>query len=182
MDLRSGPLPGGGLGEDILFATKPGPARTMIERFPDAGHHVGWIAGDEVSGGNPKLRSAMEERGLGYVLTVACAAEAATEAGKFSADTLTAKIPERAWQKLSAGAGAKSNRFYDWTVIDLAEPGPGHRQLLIRRNRRYPSWVRWVTLAVLRGHLDWWIEARATRRTEPLGAGATMRGCARSMS
>ncbi|MFE6677430.1 hypothetical protein [Streptomyces sp. NPDC057729] len=23
----------------------------------------------------------------------------------------------------------------DWAVIDLAEPGPGHRQLLIRRNR-----------------------------------------------
>jgi hypothetical protein len=44
-------------------------------------------------------------------------------------------VPKRAWQKLSAGAGAKGHRFYDWTVIDLAEPRPGSRQLLIRRDR-----------------------------------------------
>lgn len=29
-------------------------------------------------------------------------------------------VPKRAWQKLSAGAGAKGNRVYDWAVIDLA--------------------------------------------------------------
>lgn len=125
-----------GLGADIVFATKPELARTMIERFLDAGHHVDRIAGDEVWGGNAKLHSAMEERGLGYVLAVACAAEAATKAGEFRADTPAAKIPERARQKLSASAGVKGNRFYDWAVIDLAEPGPGHRQLLIRLNRR----------------------------------------------
>ncbi|KAB2590146.1 IS701 family transposase [Streptomyces arboris] len=188
-----------GRGEDIVFATKPELARTMIERFLDAGHHVGWVTGDEVYGGNPKLRSALEERGLGYVLAVARSSEVTTRAGKFRADTLAAKVPKRAWQKLSAGAGAKGNRFYDWTIIDLAEPGPGHPQLLIRRNRRtgelayyrcystsrvplatlvrvagsrwrveetfqtgkglagldehqlrrYPSWARWVTLAML---------------------------------
>ena len=43
--------------------------------------------------------------------------------------------PKRAWQKLSAGAGAKGHRFYNWAVIDLADPRPGSRQLLIRRNR-----------------------------------------------
>jgi SRSO17 transposase len=188
-----------GLGEDIVFATKPELAHTMIERFLDAGHRVGWVAGDEVYGGNPKLRSALEERGQGYVLAVACSSEVTTRAGKFRADTLAAKVPKRAWQKLSAGAGAKGNRFYDRAVIDLAEPGAGHPQLLIRRNRhtgelayyrcysisrvplatlvkvagsrwrveetfqtgkglagldehqlrRYPSWARWVTLAML---------------------------------
>ncbi|MFJ8141448.1 IS701 family transposase [Streptomyces sp. NPDC096013] len=116
--------------------TKPELARRMIERFLVAGHRVGWVAGDEVYGGNPKLRSALEERGLGYVLAVACSAEVTTNAGAFRADTLAAKVPKRAWQKLSAGAGAKGNRFYDWAVIDLAETGPGHRHLLIRRNRR----------------------------------------------
>ncbi|SCF15499.1 SRSO17 transposase [Micromonospora marina] len=125
-----------GLGDDVVFATKPELARTMIERFLDAGHHVGWVAGDEVYGGNPKLRTSLEERGLGYVLAVACSAEVTTKAGKFRADTLAARVPKRAWQKLSAGAGAKGNRFYDWAVIDLTEPSPGHRQLLIRRNRR----------------------------------------------
>lgn len=56
-----------GLDENTAFATKPELALTMIERFWDAGHHVGWVTGDEVYGGNPKLRSAPEERGLGYV-------------------------------------------------------------------------------------------------------------------
>lgn len=94
-----------------------------------------WVTGDEVYGGNPKLRSALEERQVGYVLATACSAEATTSAWKFRADALAAKVPKRAWQKLSAGAGAKGHRFYDWAVIDLTEPGPGHRQLLIRRNR-----------------------------------------------
>jgi hypothetical protein len=48
-------------------ATKPELARTMIERFLDAGHHAGWVTGDEVYGGNPSLRTALEERGIGYV-------------------------------------------------------------------------------------------------------------------
>ncbi|MER6618691.1 IS701 family transposase [Streptomyces xantholiticus] len=188
-----------GLGEDTVFATKPELARTMIERFLDAGHHVGWVTGDEVYGGNPKLRTALQERGTGYVLAVACSVEVPTGAGKFRADALARKVPKRAWQKLSAGRGAKGHRFYDWAVIDLADPGPGHHQLLIRRNRttgelayyrcfsprpvpltelvrvagsrwrveetfqtekglagldehqvrRYPSWTRWVTLAML---------------------------------
>lgn len=171
----------------------------MIERFLDAGHHVGWVTGDEVYGGNPKLRAALEERGIGYVLAVACSAELPTSAGKFRADALANKVPKRAWQKLSAGRGAKGQRFYDWAVIDLTETAPGRHQLLIRRNRttgelayyrchsttptslatlvevagsrwrveetfqtekglagldehqvrRYPSWARWVNLAML---------------------------------
>jgi SRSO17 transposase len=96
---------------------------------------VGWVAGDEVYGGNPKLRSALEERDTGYVLAVACSHEVTTGAGKFRADTLAAKVPKRAWQKLSAGAGAKGHRFYDWALIDLPNPWPGSHQLLIRRNR-----------------------------------------------
>lgn len=188
-----------GLGPDTAFATKPDLARTMIERFLDAGHHIGWVTGDEVYGGNPRLRTALEERGVNYVLAVACSTKVPTSAGKFRADTLARKVPKRAWQKLSAGRGAKGQRFYDWAVIDLAEAAPGHHQLLIRRNhstgelayyrchsttpaslatlvkvagskwrveetfqtekglagldehqvRHYPSWARWVTLAML---------------------------------
>lgn len=188
-----------GLGEDTVFATKPELARVMIERFWDAGHPVGWVTGDEVYGGNPNLRTALQERGIGFVLAVTCSAEVSTGVGKFRADALAAKLPKRAWQKLSAGRGAKGHRFYDWAVIDLANPRPGHHQTLIRRNRttgelayyrcfsprpvpltelvrvagsrwraeetfqsekglagldehqvrRYPSWTRWVTLAML---------------------------------
>lgn len=124
--------------------------------FLDAGHHASWVAGDEVYGGNPTRRAALEERGTGYVPAVACSHEVTTRAGKFRADTLVKKLPKRAWQKLSAGAGAKGHRFCDWAAIDLPHPATGSRQLLIRRNRtpenspttaathpRQCRWPRW---------------------------------------
>ena len=124
-----------GLGDKTEFATKPELAARMVTRFLDAGHQAVWVAGDEVYGGNPRLRTALEERGTGYVLAVACSHEVTTGARKFRADTLARKVPKRAWQKLSSGVGAKGHRFYDWAVIDLTDPLPGSRQLLIRRNR-----------------------------------------------
>ncbi|MBD0746655.1 hypothetical protein BG418_34035 [Streptomyces sp. CBMA152] len=69
-------------------------------------------------GGNPKLRTALEERGLGYVLAVACSAEVATGAGRFRFDGLAGKLRKRAWQKLSVGPSAKGHRYYGWAVID----------------------------------------------------------------
>ncbi|MDQ0956299.1 SRSO17 transposase [Streptomyces sp. B4I13] len=188
-----------GLGKETSFATKPELAARMVARFLEAGHRAAWVAGDEVYGGNPKLRGVLEERGTGYVLAVACSREVTTSAGKFRADALAKKVPKRAWQKLSAGTGPKGHRFYDWAAIDLADTAPGSRQLLIRRNRttgelayyrcysphpvllaelvrvagsrwrveeffqagkglaaldehqvrRYASWSRWVTLAML---------------------------------
>jgi hypothetical protein len=45
-------------------------------------------------------------------------------------------LPRRAWQKLSAGAGTKGHRFYDWALAETADDRPGHHQLLVGRNRR----------------------------------------------
>lgn len=123
-----------GLGEDAVFATKPGLARVMVEGFLTAGHRIGWVTGDEVYGGNPKRRTALEERGIGYVLAVACSAEVPIGAGTFRADALVKKVPKRAWQRLSVGREAKGQRFYDWAVIGLAEAARGRHQLLIRCN------------------------------------------------
>jgi SRSO17 transposase len=99
-----------GLAEKTAFATKPELAARMVARFLDAGHQAAWVTGDEVHGGNPKLRGALEERGTGYVLAVACSHEVTTGAGKCRADTLAKKVPKPAWQKLSAGPGAKGHR------------------------------------------------------------------------
>lgn len=83
------------------------------------------MTGDEVYGSNPKLRAALEKRGLGYVLAVACSAEVPVGAEKFRADALAGKLPKRAWQELSAGRGAKGHRSYDWAVLDLTDPAAG---------------------------------------------------------
>jgi SRSO17 transposase len=128
-----------GVPVDTGFATKPELAARMILRALDAGVPARWVAADEVYGGNPTLRAELEQRQVGYVLTVACAHRVTTATGAQRADELVARLPKRAWQRLSAGAGAKGHRFYDWAWIILThgEDEPvGHRWLLVRRHRR----------------------------------------------
>ncbi|WP_306945601.1 IS701 family transposase [Streptomyces sp. B4I13] len=86
--------------------TGPGDDRTVPGRRTPSR----WVTGDEAYGGNPELRTALEGRGIGYVLAVACSAEVPTGAGAFRADAPAKKVPKRAWQKLSAGRGAKAQR------------------------------------------------------------------------
>jgi SRSO17 transposase len=127
-----------GIPDDLSFATKPQLATKMIQRALDAGTPTRWVAGDEVYGDNPHLRSALEARPIGYVLAVSSTHQVTTPAGKFQARALVPRIPRRAWQRLSAGAGAKGERYYDWAQLDITRPEerPGHWWLLIRRNRR----------------------------------------------
>jgi hypothetical protein len=44
----------------------------MILSALDGGVPARWVAGDEVYRGNPALRGDLEQRGVGYVLAVAC--------------------------------------------------------------------------------------------------------------
>ncbi|MEU8221829.1 IS701 family transposase, partial [Kribbella sp. NPDC048915] len=125
-----------GVPADVEFATKPALATKMIIRALDAGVTAGWVTGDEVYGGDPKLRQTLEDRGIGYVLAVACSHQIHTQAGKIRADALAARLPRKAWQRVSAGDGSKGPRFYDWAWISI-EPdrdAAGQRRLLIRRN------------------------------------------------
>lgn len=100
-----------GVPDGTGFATKPQLAQRMIEHALAAGTPAAWAAADEVYGNNPALRSALEARGLGYVLAVSCSHPIPTAAGPRRADLLAKKIPRRARQKLSAGRGAKGYRF-----------------------------------------------------------------------
>jgi hypothetical protein len=51
------------------------------------------------------------------------------------ADELARRLPKSAWQRYSAGPGAKGHRYYHWAWV-ATDPGqPGHHWLLIRRNR-----------------------------------------------
>jgi hypothetical protein len=83
------------------------------------------------------------------------------------------KMPRRAWQKLSAGAGAKGHRSYDWAVIDLAEPRPGSHQLLIRRNRTTGELAYYRCFSTAPAPLTTLVRvAGARRRAEPSRPGA----------
>lgn len=126
-----------GIPQGTAFATKPALAKEMIGRALDAGTPAGWVAADEVYGQDPKLRAELARRGLGYVLAVAKSHPVVTPAGTFPAAGLARRLPARAWQRLSAGPGAKGPRWYDWALIEAADPavtgGDGPHWLLIRR-------------------------------------------------
>ena len=96
-----------GVPRDTTFATKPALARQMICRALDAGTPAGWVAGDEVYGQDPQLRAELARRGLGYVLAVAKSHPVVTGIGSRPAIELARRLPARAWQRLSAGPGAK---------------------------------------------------------------------------
>ena len=102
----------------------PGPGHDR----PGAGRgHAGgaWVTGDEVYGADPHLRADLERRRIGYVLAVAATHRVTTGAGACQARQIAARLPRRAWQRYSAGEGAKGHRYYDWAwlAIDPGLPG-----------------------------------------------------------
>jgi SRSO17 transposase len=108
----------------------------MIERAAAAGVAFGQVAGDEACGDNGPLRGWLEEQDIAHVLAAACRHRVAAGAGPaLRAGELGARLPKRAWQQLPAGEGAKGKRYYDWAWIMIVDSRPGHRHLLIRRNR-----------------------------------------------
>nr|WP_107409043.1 IS701 family transposase [Streptomyces misionensis] len=124
-----------GIPETVRFATKPRLAGEMIEAALDARIGASWVTGDEAYGQDPQLRAALEARGVGYVMAVACSMRVRINHGRtlVRADTLAGRLPATAWHRQSAGNGAKGPRYYDWAWIHI---GTGsHRHLLIRRNR-----------------------------------------------
>lgn len=125
-----------GVPEGTGFATKPALARRLLTAAFDAGVQAGWVAGDEVYGNDPKLRADLAHRGVGYVLAVAKNHPVATGIGTRTAVELAVRLPENSWQAVSAGAGSKGHRFYDWALIDTIDSDlPGRHWLLVRRNQ-----------------------------------------------
>jgi SRSO17 transposase len=125
-----------GIPAQVRFATKPALARRMIARALDGGTPAGWATGDEVYGADPGLRAELEKRQVGYVLAVARNHRLPAAAAAWRADALAARLPPRAWQRLSAGAGSHGHRYYDWAWITIQATRPGCHWLLVRRNRR----------------------------------------------
>jgi SRSO17 transposase len=126
-----------GVPQDTAFATKPALATEMITRALDAGTPAAWVTADEVYGQDPQLRAELARRGLGYVLAMAKSHPVTTAIGARPAAELVKRLPARAWQRVSAGPGAKGPRWYDWALIEVADPvvtdGGGPHWLLVRR-------------------------------------------------
>jgi SRSO17 transposase len=134
-----------GVPEEVLFRTKPQLAQRMLARALAAGVPAKWVSGDEVYGGDRRLRLWLEEQEMPHVLAVKRNEPlwAATDRGpaQVAAARLAEQIPADGWQRLSAGSGAKGPRLYDWAQVPirpLREPGKGY-WLLVRRSISKPE-------------------------------------------
>ena len=112
----------------------------MLDRALEAKIPVAWVTGDEVYGGDGRLRRWLEERDLAHVLAVKATqplwAASAQGPAELPARQLVAGLPARAWRRLSAGDGAKGPRVYDWARVGLTRPGwPGRGFWLLARRR-----------------------------------------------
>ena len=133
--------------QEVTFATKPQLATTMIERAIAADVPFAWAAGDTIYGVS-EVETTLRRAGKGYVLGVSATHPFHSWIGKpevaGTAEDIANDLEESAWQRLSAGAGTKGERLFDWAYLDLADleaadyneslSGLWTRGLLIRRN------------------------------------------------
>jgi SRSO17 transposase len=132
--------------QEIAFATKPHLARTMVERAIAAGVPFAWVVGDSIYGVS-EIERALRRAGKGYVLGVNSNSQFNSWGAKPPVAGTAAEIADNldpsAWRRLSAGAGAKGERLFDWVYLELADleaaeynetlAGLWTRGLLIRR-------------------------------------------------
>jgi SRSO17 transposase len=127
-----------GVPEHVRFATKITLARRMLTRAATVGVPAAWATADEFYGGDRGLRRDLQARGMGYVLAVAKNHRVTTNSalGPRHVDQVTAALSDRAWNRYSAGQGAKGARDYDWAWVAITPPvdeQAGHHWLLVRR-------------------------------------------------
>jgi SRSO17 transposase len=120
----------------VGFATKPELAARMLWRSLDAGVPAAWVTGDTVYGNHRPLRAGLEARKQAYALAVSCQEHVAVAGQPQRVDQLAQELAPEAWQRLSAGAGSKGPRLYDWACLELSSSAPAgwEHWLVIRRS------------------------------------------------
>lgn len=139
--------------EAVPFATKPALATEMVLRALDAGVPCGWVTGDSIYGGDRTLRVSLEQREQPFVLAVPANEPLWRDGPQYlEARVIAADLPPDAWQRLSAGEGAKGPRWYDWAwqplwrlQLSAEERAQGH-WLLIRRSMDDPTEVAYYVV------------------------------------
>jgi SRSO17 transposase len=109
--------------EAITFATKPQLALAMIERAIQAEVPFAWVAADSIYGVG-EIEMALRRAYKGYVLGVTgqhrfWSWDANLDVAGTAAE-IAKGIPDQDWMRLSAGAGTKGPRLYDWAYLPLA--------------------------------------------------------------
>lgn len=155
-----------GIPDSVDFATKPVLARHMLERAFAAGVPARWVTADSIYGSDGKLRRFLEERGQAYVLAVTKAQDVWYGFEQQAVETLAATVSDSGWQRLSCGAGAKGERFYDWSLILLSRwlPVDGYfAAVLTRRSLSDGDLAYFLVFAPLGTSLDSLVRVAGSR-------------------
>ena len=122
--------------EEVGFATKPHLAARMLWHALDAGLPAKWVTGDCVYGSNRPLRAGLEERLQAYALAVKCSEKVQVQGESKRVDRIADGLGPEQWQRLSAGAGSKGPRDFDWAHVELDKPEQEgwQRSLVVRRS------------------------------------------------
>ena len=130
-----------GIPDKQPFATKPQLARQLLTRAFDARVPAAWVTGDSVYGDDRRLRVWLEEQDHAYVLAVSGKEYVWLAGRQHRVKSILAALVPEGWSRLSAGAGAKGPRWYDWRWLPLAAPGQSdwRRWLLVRRSLSDPT-------------------------------------------
>ena len=131
-----------GIPDAVAFATKPALAQAMLARALDAGVPAAWVTADSIYGDVKYLRVWLEARPIGYVLAVSGKdTVVGLDWRQRRISALLATLPVTGWARLSAGAGAKGPRWYDWMRLPLIAPlvAGWDRWLLLRRSVSDPT-------------------------------------------
>ena len=136
-----------GIPERVRFATKGELAKAMLRRALEAGMPARWVVADTAYGTARGFRGWLEKRGCYYVLAVPETRGVYREGRQRQAQTVAGSLPEEAWMRVSAGAGSKGDRLYDWACSALCDEEPVSerspvgtgRWLLMRRGIEDPT-------------------------------------------
>ena len=120
-----------GVREEVMFATKPQLAGTLLDRAHALGIGAAFVAGDEVYGGR-QLRRSIRQRGMGYVMAVRANHVLTTGSGRAVTAAVAARmIPARAWHRMRTGSGTKGT-----PALRLGDAGGDQRRHSRRLRRR----------------------------------------------
>jgi SRSO17 transposase len=124
-----------GVPDTVSFATKPKLARRLIARTMDGDVPARWVTADCVYGADFQFRHDVVQRRLGYVVGVTSTQSLwiwdQRGPRQRPIREVVAQVAADAWQRLSAGDGAKGPRVYDWTWG------------VVRESAFQEGWVEW---------------------------------------
>jgi SRSO17 transposase len=181
-----------GIPEEVMFATKPQLAGSLLEHAHSLGIRAAFVTGDEVYGGRD-LRRRIRRLGMSYVMAVRANHVLVTAPGRtMTAAAAAGLIPARAWQRMRTGSGTRGARGYDWAMLEVTSDdtpeghGDGCSVLLARRHRctgtvsYYRCWTpgpvplaRLITVAVTRWRIE--EDHQLTKQVAGLDAGQVIR-------